>query len=130
MKGSTFSVKTNNRDGFTLIEVMGALTVFALGVLMVLNLTGALAEQINRAGLRSQVASTLENRLDSLQLIPYDSLTIETVGDTLHLYGRVFDRSHRVLQASALVKEIEVTVEAQDGDGPSLTASTFVTLSW
>jgi prepilin-type N-terminal cleavage/methylation domain-containing protein len=122
--------KRNSKRGFTLIEVLGALLIFSLGVLMVLNLTGALATQINRAGLRTQVASTLQTRLDSLQLVPYDSLTVETVSDTLHLYGRVFDRSHRVLQASALVREIEVTVEAEDGDGPSITASTFVTLSW
>jgi prepilin-type N-terminal cleavage/methylation domain-containing protein len=120
----------NSKRGFTLIEVLGALLIFSLGVLMVLNLTGALATQINRAGLRTQVASTVQNRLDSLQLVPYDSLIVGTVADTLHLYGRVFDRSHRILQASALVKEIEVTVEAEDGDGPSLTASTFVTLSW
>jgi len=121
---------SNPNGGFTLIEVMAALVIFSLGVLMVLNLTGAVSTQMNRAGLRSQVAVTLRNRLDSLQLVPYDSLTTGTVADTLTLNGRIFDRSHRILQASALVKEIEVTLEARDGDGPDLTASTFVTVSW
>ena len=121
---------SKSRRGFTLIEVMAALVVFSLGVLMVMNLTVAVSTQMNRAGLRSQVAVTLRNRLDSLQLVPYDSLTIETVSDTLSLNGRVYDRTHRILQASELVKEIEVTMEASDGDGPDLTASTFVTFPW
>ena len=120
----------NSERGFTLIEVIGALLVFSLGVLMMLNLTGALSNQMNRAGVRSQVAMSVQNRLDSLQLVPYDSLVVETVSDTVHIFGRIFDLSHRVLQASALVKEIEVSVEAQDGNGPSLTSSTFVTLLW
>lgn len=121
---------SGSKEGFTLIEVMAALVVFSLGVLMVLNLTGAVSTQMNRAGLRSRVAVTLQNRLDSLQLVPYDSLTVGTVTDALILHGRSFNRTHRILQASALVKEIEVTVEAADGDGPDLTASTFVTVSW
>jgi hypothetical protein len=116
--------------GFTLIEVMGAMLVFTVGVLMMLSLTGVLSTQMERAGLRSQVSLALQNRLDSLQQVPYDSLLVGTVSDTLHLHGRVFDRSHRVLQASPLVKEVEVTLEAQDGGGPSLTASTFVSLRW
>jgi len=87
--------------GFTLIEVMAALVISSLGVLMVLNLTGAVSTQMNRAGLWSQVAVTLRNRLDSLQLVPYDSLTTETVSDTLTLNDRVFDRTHRFLQDSA-----------------------------
>jgi prepilin-type N-terminal cleavage/methylation domain-containing protein len=122
--------RPDSKGGFTLIESMVALLIFSLGVLMVLNLSGALSTQLTRGALRSQVTSTLKHRLDSLQLVPYDSLTVGTVSDTLHLYGRVFDRRHRILQAGRLVREIEVTVEAQDGTGPSLTASTFVKFSW
>lgn len=121
---------SDSKGGFTLIEVIGALMVFSLGVLMILNLTGALSTQINNAGLRSQVAVTLQNRLDSLQLVPYDSLTIGTVTDVLTLNGLSYNRTHRILQASALVKEVEVTVEAANGDGPHLTASAFVSVSW
>jgi prepilin-type N-terminal cleavage/methylation domain-containing protein len=121
---------SNSRGGFTLIEVLAALVIFSFGVLMVGNLTRAVSLQLNRAGLRSQVAVTLRNRMDSLQLVPYDSLIIGTVSDNLVLNGRVYDRSHRILQASPLVKEIEVTMEASDGDGPDLSASRFVTFPW
>lgn len=121
---------SDSKGGFTLIEVIGALVVFSMGVLMVLSLTGPLSTQIYNAGLRSQVAVTLQNRLDSLQLVPYDSLIIGTFSDTLTLYGRVYNQTHRILQASALIKEVEVTVDAADGDGPDLTASAFVTFSW
>jgi prepilin-type N-terminal cleavage/methylation domain-containing protein len=121
---------SNSRGGFTLIEVLAALVIFSLGVLMVWNLTEAVSSQLNRAGLRSQVAVILRNRMDSLQLVPYDSLIIGTVSDTLVLNGRVYDRSHRILEASPLVKEIEVTMEAADGDGPDLSVSRFVTFPW
>ena len=121
---------SNSKGGFTLIEVLAALVIFSLGVLMVWNLTGAVSSQLNRAGLRSQVAVTLRNRMDSLQLVPYDSLIIGTTSDTLVLNGRVYDRSHRILQPSPLVKEIEVTMEASDGDGPDLSVSRFVTFPW
>jgi len=118
------------RGGFTLIEVIAALVVFSLGVLMVLSLTGALSKQLTSAGLRSKVAVTVQNRLDSLQLVPYDSLTVGTLSDMVMLQGRTFIRTQRVLQTTPLVREAEVTVEAADGSGPRLTSSAFVIRSW
>jgi len=116
--------------GFTLIEVIAALVVFSVGVLMVLGLTGALSDQLTSAGLRSKVAVVVQNRLDSLQLVQYDSLTVGSISDTVMLQGRTFNRTERVFQTTPLVREVEVTVDAADGSGPRITASAFVIRSW
>ena len=117
-------------EGFTLIEVIGALVVFSMGVLMVLSLTGVVAVQLNNAGLRSMVNVAVQNKLDSLQLQPYDSLTVGSNSDSVVLMGETFIRTQTILQATALVREVEVTVVPADGSGPDLTASSFVIRSW
>ncbi len=127
MKPERVSVR---RGGFTLIEVMAALVVFSLGVLMVLGLTGALTRQLNLAGLRSRVAVVVQERLDSMRLVPYDSLVVGTETDTVVLQGRVFDRTSRVLQTTPMVREVEITVVGADGAGPRITASAFVLRPW
>ena len=116
--------------GFTLIEVMGALVVFSLGVLMVLTLSGALSVQMNTAALRSMVTVTVQNRLDSLQSVPYDSLTVGTSSQTITIRGESFTQTQTIIQSTALVREVQVTVEPVDGSGPDLTASTFVLRPW
>jgi type II secretion system protein I len=116
--------------GFTLIEVIAALVVFSVGVLMVLGLTGVLSQQLTAAGLRSKVAVVVQNRLDSLQLVPYDSLSVGSLSDTVLIQGRAFNRTERVLQTTPLVREVEVTVEAADGSGPRIASSAFVIRSW
>ncbi len=121
---------SRNRMGFTLIEVLGALVVFSFGVLMVLRLVGALSLQMNAAAARSMVAVTVQSRLDSLASLPYDSLPVGTMRDTILLLGQPFRRSQIVLQTTPLVREVEVTVEPTDGEGPRLTASTFLLRTW
>lgn len=124
------NAQKHSRRGFTLIEVMGALVVFSLGILMILGLTGVLNTQMDYASLRGQVATTVQNRLDSLQVVPYDSLSVGTTTDAIVLNGKSYNRTHRILQVSAMVKEMEVTVAPADGTGPSLTASGFVSRVW
>jgi Tfp pilus assembly protein PilV len=116
--------------GFTLIEVIGAMVVFSLGVLMVMNLTGALAVQMNTSALRSLVAVTAQSRLDSLQVLDYDSLSEGTESSTMTLMGQGYTVSHTILQATTMVKEVEVTVEPTDGTGPHITASGYVLRPW
>ena len=126
------SLKPNRSDrrGFTLIEVVGALVVFSLGVLMVMSLSSALATQLNTAALKSQVAIVVQNQLDSLQVVPYDNLTAGSSAVSIVLRGESYTRTQVILQSTVLIKEVEVTLAPADGTGPELTASTFVLRSW
>ena len=116
--------------GFTLIEVIAALVVFSAGVLMVLGLTGSLSRQLASAGMRSRVAAVVQNRLDSIQLVPYDSLDVGSTTEIVVLQGRPFNRTQKVLQTTPMVREVEVTVDAADGLGPRISSSAFVIRSW
>lgn len=121
---------SRSERGFTLIEVIGALMIFSFGVLMILNLSGVLSVQLRTASLRSMVSVAVQENLDSLQLRPYDSLPPGTTSDTLVFLGETFNVTREVVQSTALIREVQVTVEPADGSGPDRTASAFVARSW
>jgi Tfp pilus assembly protein PilV len=114
----------------TLIEVMGALVVFSMGVLLVLNLSGALSTQLNQSVLRSSVLVELQEVLDSMGNEHYDSLTVGTEQDTVWIRGLLFGRTKSVTQTHPITLEVTVSVQPLSGSGPSYTASTFVLQSW
>ena len=84
------------RGGFTLIEVIGSLVIFSLGVIMVLQLTGALTRQMEYATKTSEVVARVQERLDSLEALPFDSVTVGTRQDTLTVRGTRYVRNATV----------------------------------
>ena len=52
--------RTLSTDGFTLIEVIGALVIFSLGVMAVMNLTSTLSVSMEWAALRAATASVTD----------------------------------------------------------------------
>ena len=121
---------SRRRSGFTLIEVMGALVVFSLGVLMMVQLTGVLSELLERAGLRSEMVVIGQARLDSLELIPYATLTLGVTVDTIQLRGAGLVRTTTITQPSVLLRRIDVSLAPAAPPGPSFTGSTYVPLVW
>jgi hypothetical protein len=97
---------------------------------MLLGLTGVLSLQMNLSAQKSAVSVEIQNRLDSLRNVPYDSLHLGTRSDTFMVQGRTFLRTQMVLQASPLVKEVQVTLQPEDGSGSQATASAFVQYPW
>ena len=118
------------KGGFTLIEVMGALVVFSLGVLSVVQITGVLSALLERAGLRSEVVVVGQARLDSLELIPYASLAMGATVDTLQLRGTEFICTTTITQPSLLLRRIDFSVVPGTPPGPSFSGSTYVRLDW
>ena len=118
------------KGGFTLIEVMGALVVFSLGVLSVVQITGVLSALLERAGLRSEVVVVGQARLDSLELIPYASLALGATVDTLQLRGTEFICTTTITQPSLLLRRIDFSVVPGTPPGPSFSGSTYVRLDW
>ncbi|NNM07138.1 MAG: prepilin-type N-terminal cleavage/methylation domain-containing protein [Gemmatimonadetes bacterium] len=119
-----------SKSGFTLIEVVGALVIFSVGVLALLSLTGALSVQLNQAGKGTSVSAEVQTKLDSLQTLPYDSLFPGMAEDTVEFQGERFLVRYLVTQATPLMREVQVIVEPVDGSGPELTASAFVSRPW
>ena len=73
--------------GFTLIEVIGALVIFSVGVLMVVSLTGTLSLRMESAAIRSELSVMGQERLDSLEVMDYDALAVSTVFSMTQVRG-------------------------------------------
>jgi len=109
---------------------MGALVIFSLGVLMVLQVSGALGTQMRYAGARSQLAVLVGERLDSLSALPVTSLTAGTTVDTLTAEGLDFERTVIITPLTAVLARIEVSLIPVGGAGPSHSATSYASAPW
>jgi len=83
------------QGGFTLIEVVAALLIFAAGVLAAANLARGLADQVRNAGIRSEVVTAAQERIEQLERLPYDSLLVGvgTGTQSLQIQGLPYTRT-------------------------------------
>lgn len=119
------------RGGFTLIEVIGALVIFAVGVLMVIQSSGALSEQMRYSARTSEIVVLAHEWLDSLEATPFDSLTAGSSSDTVAVSGLRFRRRAVLTLRSAVLMELEVSVAPADtARGPSYMARSYSAAYW
>lgn len=118
------------RGGFTLIEVIGALVIFSLGVLSVIQLTGSLATEVENAAITSELVVLVQEGVDSLSTAGYEELETGADSDTLTIRGRLYRRTVTVTQFSPLLRKVEVALGPDAEAGPSLDAVSFVSASW
>jgi len=116
--------------GFTLIEVIGALVVFSVGVLMVIRLTGALGTQMRYAGVSSELAFQAGEKLDSLDRLTAGAMTVGTRIDTLVVFGRPYRRSLSVSRLTPILTTMVVSLTPVDGDGPAYSATSYRSGPW
>jgi Tfp pilus assembly protein PilV len=117
--------------GFTLIEVIGALLIFSIGVIMLLQLTSSLSERLEYAALNSVITAEGQERMDSLSALSYSSFTVGVEVDTMTFRGVRYRRTQEVTQFRPLVREVELTIEPLGtAEGPSYTTSTLVSEAW
>jgi len=96
--------------GFTLIEVLAALLVFSMGALVAARLTGTLSLQMEQSALRSQAVALAHQKLDSLSMVPYDSLSLGSRTREVTLRGREISLVTAVAQVEVGMREIRVEV--------------------
>ena len=117
-------------DGFTLIEVIGALVIFSMGVLAVMGLGAALTLQMEMAALRSELALVGPERLDSLDLVDYATLTVGTTTTSTSIRGQTYVWSVTVSDSTAIIRHVAVAGVPSSGSGPSFSGSAFVDRDW
>jgi Tfp pilus assembly protein PilV len=117
-------------DGFTLIEVIGALVIFSMGVLMVVGLAGTLSVQMERAALRSELAVVGQERLDSLELVDYATLTVGTTNSASSIRGQTYTWSVTVSDSTAVIRHVLVSGTPSSGVGPFFSGAAFVDRPW
>ena len=120
-----------SRAGFTLIEVIGALVIFSVGVLMVLSLAGSLSRQMDWAAVTSELVVRAQERLDSLEALPYSSLTPGSSDETLRIRGDSYARTVSVTSVTGLMYRLDVSIAPMDGaDGPSYAVTSYQVSAW
>ena len=120
------------QGGFTLIEVIAALVVFSTAVLMATSLTTALATQTRYSSLRSEIASKAQHKLDSVAVLPYDSVTVGATVTSLAIQGTSYHDTIRVLQFAPRIREVQVRfVPASTSlPGPQYRVVTYLVKPW
>jgi prepilin-type N-terminal cleavage/methylation domain-containing protein len=118
------------RRGFTLIEVLGALVIFAFGVLMVIQSSGALSTRMGYAARTSEVVVRAHEWVDSLEALSADSLAPGTRSDTVTVGGVPYRREAVVSRRTALRVDLTVSLTPVDGGGPGYTARSHAAASW
>ncbi len=130
MSARRYKVLGPSADGFTLIEVIGALVIFTMGVLAVVLVTDTLSVQMERAALRSELALVGQERLDSLELVDYVDLTVGTTTSSASIRGETYAWKVIVSDSTALIRHVAVTGIPSSGSGPSFSGSAFVDRPW
>ena len=117
--------------GFTLIEVIGALVIFSLGVLMVLQLSDALGDQMEYAATASEIAVKVQERMDSLEAEPFSSLSAGSQVDTMSVNGTSYTLTTTVSTVTALLFQIDVAMAPVGGaSGPTYSTTSYSADSW
>ncbi len=130
MSARRYKVLGPAADGFTLIEVIGALVIFTMGVLAVVLVTDTLSVQMERAALRSELALVGQERLDSLELVDYVDLTVGTTTSSASIRGETYTWKVMVSDSTALIRHVAVTGIPSSGSGPFFSGSAFVDRRW
>ena len=117
--------------GFTLIEVIGALLVFSIGVIMLLQITTSLSARLEYAAISSLITAEGQERLDSLDALAYTSLAVGTDVDTMSIRGISYRLTQSISQFTALVRQADVVLEPLgSATGPTFEASIFSSGAW
>lgn len=116
--------------GFTLIEVIGALVIFSVGVLMVVQTSGTLGQRMRYAGARSELIVYASERLDSLEAEPFTALTPGTTLDTLVAEGMSFQSSVVITTVTPVLRRIDVSITSIGGGGPAHAVTSYASAVW
>ena len=116
--------------GFTLIEVIAALVIFSVGVLMVMQVGGALSTQMRYAGARSEIVVRANERLDSIMATPFDSVAAGTTLDTLTVQKWRYQLTVTIIAITAVLARVEVELVAIDSVGPSHAVTSYTSAVW
>ena len=109
---------------------MGALMIFSLGVLMVLQLSAALGIQLRYSAAQSEIVVLANERLDSLEATPFDSLSVGTATDTTLVEGFQYARASSISGVTPVLYLIVVTLTPITAGAPSYSASSYSSAVW
>jgi Tfp pilus assembly protein PilV len=122
--------RSDRADGFTLIEVVGALVIFSAGVLGLMNVGSSLTTQLRYSGARSEIVVMANERLDSIESMPFDSIVAGTTQKSMTIQGWAYECTVTVTDLTPVLTRVDVTIERLDGLGPSHDVTSYTSAVW
>jgi prepilin-type N-terminal cleavage/methylation domain-containing protein len=119
-----------NRQGFTLIEVLGAMVIFSVGVLMIMSMTTSLSSRFRSNTLRTNIAIVGQVRLDSIAALQYDSVAVGSAVDTLTISNETYTCTMTITQTDPVSRTVQVSLDPLDGTGPRFDGTVYVVRVW
>lgn len=114
-----------DQRGFGLIEVMIALTIFAIGMLAVAGISLSVGAQTNWSVWQTDQSLVAQQVLERVQQDGYDAATSGT--ETVTVGNRTYVAERTVTQIAPRVKEVALTVSTTRADDKGVPSRTFVT---
>jgi prepilin-type N-terminal cleavage/methylation domain-containing protein len=112
--------------GFTLVEVMVALVILALGALALTHLSLSIAVLMQQSTAKTELIALAENRLERVQARDYDDIDPGTELDTVSVRGKPYVRRITITAPNARTRQIQVDLRSSQDP---LTYSTLTYVS-
>lgn len=105
-----------DQRGFTLIELMVAVVIMAIGLLSLAGLQGTAIQGNRQGNMISQATVLAEDRIETIRNTDYDLVNDTTFPSAIENFDNVFDRTTLIETDVPLVglKRITVTVQWND----------------
>ncbi len=97
---------------------------------MVLQLSAVLGIQIRYAAAQSEIVVLANERLDSLEATPFDSISTGTASDTTAVQGFSYRREAVISEVTPVLVVIVVTLSPLDGSAPTYSATSYTSAVW
>ena len=125
-KQSTIKNKISVR-GFTLIETLVALTIFAIGAVAVFTVFPASSMALRQAKEYTDVGLLLQSQLSLVKATPFDELSSAAITESLPHFVEKIDRTVSIDPAFAELKQVKVSVTYQSkGRSRTQSVTTYV----
>jgi hypothetical protein len=105
--------------------------IFSVGVIMVLQLTTALSAQMEYAAKTSSLVARVQERLDSLEALPFASLSQNSRQETMTIRGVPYVMTTALTKVTAILYRLDVTLApVTAGAGPTYSTTSYSAAPW
>ena len=98
--------------GFTLVEVMVALVILAVGALTLTQLSLSVAVLMQQSTAKTELIALAENRLESVASRDYEDLAPVLEQDTVSVRGRMYLRRVTITAPNTRTRRIEIDMSS------------------
>jgi prepilin-type N-terminal cleavage/methylation domain-containing protein len=102
--------RVRGQGGFSLVEVVVALSILSIGLLGLAGLMARSARRATAVASGTTINHTVVQQVNRLSVLPYDSLALGTTCKSINANGFAYQRCIRVDSVAVRLKRITLTI--------------------